>query len=150
MQSSNISRSRGHRERHRARTPETRSPIDGTAPGPESRVFDTAEMVSAAKKLKRKYIAITDHSKSSHIANGLDEKRLIEHCKEIMKINRSTSIRVFKGSEVDILADGSLDYSNDILKQLDIVVASRPRHARRAFVPALACDAPPQAWLPSM
>ncbi|MCD6109815.1 DNA polymerase/3'-5' exonuclease PolX [bacterium] len=73
------------------------------------------------------YIAITDHSKSSHIANGLDEKRLLNQYKEIDKLNKlykDKNFKIFKGSEVDILSDGSLDFSDEILSQMDIFPAS--------------------------
>jgi DNA polymerase (family 10) len=88
-------------------------------------VNTTEEMIKYAVKLGYKYIAIADHSKSEHIANGLDEKRLKAHLKEIEKLQKKYSrIKVFKGAEVDILADGKLDYSPEALKQLDFVVAS--------------------------
>ena len=83
------------------------------------------EMAKAAKALGHSYILITDHSKSQAIANGMSEKRLLKQIDELEKINRKIDgIEVLKGAEVDILKDGSLDYPNDILKQLDIVVAS--------------------------
>jgi len=83
------------------------------------------EMVEAAQKLGYEYIAITDHSKAVRIANGLDEKRLAAQLKEIDKINSKLSgFRVLKGIEVDILADGSLDLSNDILKECEVVIAA--------------------------
>jgi DNA polymerase (family X) len=92
----------------------------------ESDGKDTIEnMVEAAKKLRYEYIAITEHSKAVHIANGLDEKRLAEHLKRIDKVNAKLSgFRVLKGVEVDILGDGSLDLSDDILKECEVVVAS--------------------------
>jgi len=83
------------------------------------------EMAEAAKKLGYEYIAITDHSISSRIANGLDEKRLIEKRKELMEIDISIDgISIIFGAEVDIKPDGSLDYPNEVLKDLDMVVAS--------------------------
>ncbi len=83
------------------------------------------EMALAAKKLSYEYIAITDHSISSRIANGLNEKRLFEKKKELEKIDKKIDgIKIFMGSEVDIKSDGTLDYSNDVLKELDFVVAS--------------------------
>ena len=83
------------------------------------------EMAEAAKKLGYEYIAITDHSVSSRIANGLDEKRLLEKKKELSEIDQSIEgIKIIFGSEVDIKPDGSLDYSEEILKDLDMVVAS--------------------------
>ena len=83
------------------------------------------EMVEAAKNLGYEYIAITEHSKAVRIANGLDEKRLAEHLKRIDKVNAKLSgFRILKGVEVDILADGSLDLSDDILKECEVVIAS--------------------------
>jgi len=82
------------------------------------------QMAKAAEKRGYKYIAITDHSKSEHIANGMDEKRLMQYLKELDKIQDKMKIRILKGSEVDILADGTLDYDNKYLKELDIVLAA--------------------------
>jgi DNA polymerase (family 10) len=83
------------------------------------------EMAEAARKLGHQYIAITDHSKAVTVANGLDEKRMAAHIKKIHSANdKDLGIRVLAGSEVDILKDGSLDYSNEILAQLDVVVCS--------------------------
>ncbi len=83
------------------------------------------EMAEAARKLGHEYIAITDHSKSVTIANGLDEKRMAAHIKKLHAANaKGLGIRVLAGSEVDILKDGSLDYSDEILSQLDVVVCS--------------------------
>ncbi len=82
------------------------------------------EMARAAKKLGYKYIAITDHSKSERIAGGMDEKKLANYLKAIEKARKKVSgITILKGAEVDILPDGSLDYSDKILKKLDLVVA---------------------------
>jgi len=80
------------------------------------------EMVRAAEQMGYNYIAITDHSKSQYIANGMNEKRLVKYLKEVSKVK--SKLKVLKGSEVDILANGSLDYSNNYLKQMDIVIAS--------------------------
>ncbi|MBC8064819.1 MAG: PHP domain-containing protein [Chlorobia bacterium] len=83
------------------------------------------EMVRAARARGYSYLAVTDHSKSLQITNGLDEKRLRQQMKAIDKLNASLKgFRVFKGSEVDILADGELDFEDSVLKQLDIVMAS--------------------------
>jgi len=83
------------------------------------------EMAEAARKLGHQYIAITDHSKAVTVANGLDEKRMAAHIKEIHKTSdKGLGIRVLAGAEVDILKDGSLDYSDDLLAQLDVVVCS--------------------------
>jgi DNA polymerase (family X) len=83
------------------------------------------EMAEAARQLGHQYIAITDHSKAVTVANGLDEKRMAAHIKKIHAMNEGElGIRVLAGAEVDILKDGSLDYSDEILAQLDVVVCS--------------------------
>ena len=83
------------------------------------------EMAEAARKLGHQYIAITDHSKAVTVANGLDEKRAAAHIKKIHAASDAgLGIRVLAGAEVDILKDGSLDYSDEILAQLDVVVCS--------------------------
>ncbi len=83
------------------------------------------EMAAAAKALGHEYIAITDHSKAVTVANGLDEKRMAAHIKKLRAADeKGLGIRVLVGSEVDILKDGSLDYSDEILAQVDVVVCS--------------------------
>ena len=83
------------------------------------------EMAAAAKALGHTYIAITDHSKAVTVANGLDEKRMALHAKKLRDANDSgLGIRIFVGAEVDILKDGALDYSDEILAQLEVVVCS--------------------------
>jgi len=83
------------------------------------------EMAEAARKLGHGYIAITDHSKAVTVANGLDEKRAVAHIKKIHSLSEEDlGIRVLAGAEVDILKDGELDYSDEILAQLDVVVCS--------------------------
>lgn len=83
------------------------------------------EMAEAARELGHEYIAITDHSKAVTVANGLDEKRLEAHIKKLRAANeKGLGIRVLAGSEVDIMKDGSLDYSDEALAQLDVVVCS--------------------------
>src|SRR5258708_14049676 len=83
------------------------------------------EMAEAARQLGHEYIAITDHSKAVTVANGLDEKRMAAHIKKIHAANdKDLGIRVLAGAEVDILKDGSLDYSDELLAQLDVVVCS--------------------------
>lgn len=89
------------------------------------------EMANAAKALGYEYIVITDHSKSQVIAKGLDATRLLKHAEEVRRIGaKLKGITLLVGSEVDILADGKLDYDDDVLKELDFVVAS-PHHALR-------------------
>jgi len=83
------------------------------------------EIVNKAIELGYEYIAITDHSKSLKIARGLDEGRLREQLEHIKNLNQKVKgIRILTGMEVDILPDGSLDMNDDILKELDVVIAS--------------------------
>jgi DNA polymerase (family 10) len=83
------------------------------------------EMAEAARQLGHEYIAITDHSKAVTVANGLDEKRAEAHIKKIHSLSKKElGIRVLAGAEVDILKDGELDYSDETLSQLDVVVCS--------------------------
>jgi DNA polymerase (family X) len=83
------------------------------------------EMAEAAKKLGYEYILITDHSKAVTIANGLDEKRAAQHIKRIHAARQKVKgIEIWAGAEVDILGDGTLDYSDALLKQFDIVLVS--------------------------
>ncbi len=83
------------------------------------------EMAAAAKERGYKYMAITDHSKNLAFANGLDDKRAVEHIERIRAATiRSTASRIFAGIEVDILADGELDLSDSVLEQMDVVIAS--------------------------
>jgi DNA polymerase (family 10) len=83
------------------------------------------EMAEAAKARGYKYMAITDHSKNLAFANGLDDKRAVEHIARIRAVNQQIEgITIFAGIEVDILADGDLDLSNDVLAQMDLVIAS--------------------------
>jgi DNA polymerase (family 10) len=83
------------------------------------------EMAEAARELGHQYIALTDHSKAVTVANGLDEKRMAAHIQKIRAVNdQGVGIRLFAGSEVDILKDGALDYSDELLAQLDVVVCS--------------------------
>jgi DNA polymerase (family 10) len=72
------------------------------------------------------YIAITDHSKNLAMTMGLDDARAVEHIKRIRAVDQEMEgkIRVFAGIEVDILADGALDLSDDVLAQMDVVIAS--------------------------
>jgi DNA polymerase (family 10) len=87
---------------------------------------DTLEtMAEAAMELGLQYLGIADHSKASFQANGLDESRLLEQVAAIQSLNAGYShFRLFAGSEVDILKDGSLDFSDEILSKLDYCVAS--------------------------
>jgi DNA polymerase (family 10) len=83
------------------------------------------EMAEAARARGYKYMAITDHSKNLAFANGLDDKRAVEHIARIREVGKKLEgITIFAGIEVDILADGDLDLSDDVLAQMDIVIAS--------------------------
>jgi len=84
------------------------------------------EMAEAGIARGLQYIAITDHTKNLAMTNGLDEKRALEHLKRIREVDAQLQgrIRVFTGVEVDILADGSLDMDDEVLAQMDVVIAS--------------------------
>jgi DNA polymerase (family 10) len=83
------------------------------------------EMAIAADELGLDYLGIADHSKSQFQANGMSEEKMLQQIEEIKKINvAKKGAHLFAGVEVDILKDGTLDFSDDILKQLDYVVAS--------------------------
>jgi DNA polymerase (family 10) len=86
---------------------------------------DILELAEAAISLGYEYICITDHSKSSAIANGLSAAQLAKEIKEIRKVNEKVKgITILAGSEVDILADGALDFEDKLLAELDFVIAS--------------------------
>ncbi len=83
------------------------------------------QMADEAMELGMQYLGIADHSKSMVIANGLSGERLLEQVAEIRKLNSGFSrFLLFAGSEVDILRDGSLDYEDAVLSELDYCVAS--------------------------
>jgi len=90
-------------------------------------------MVEAARGYGLEYLVITDHSKSLTIANGMNEKRVFKRIEEVRKINKKLKgFVLLAGSEVDILEDGFLDYQNDVLKELDFVVASVHSHFKQS------------------
>jgi DNA polymerase (family 10) len=84
------------------------------------------EMAEAGVARGYEYIAITDHSKNLAMTMGLDDKRALEHIERIRAVDAEMEgkIRVFAGIEVDILADGALDLSDEVLAQMDVVIAS--------------------------
>ena len=87
------------------------------------------EIVETATAEGFEYFAITDHSVSSTVANGLDQKRLLEQVKQVRELDAEIEgITVLAGSEVDIRRSGTLDFPDEILAQLDIVVASVHSH----------------------
>ena len=97
------------------------------------------QMAGAACARGYKYIAITDHSKNLAFANGLDDQRALAHILRIREAsNRMEGLRIFAGIEVDILGDGSLDLSDEVLAQMDIVIASV--HSQFSLEPAQMTD----------
>jgi DNA polymerase (family 10) len=86
---------------------------------------DISEIARAATEIGYKYICITDHSRSSAIANGLSAEQLAQQIKQIRKLNEKLKgITILAGSEVDILANGALDFDDKLLAELDFVIAS--------------------------
>jgi DNA polymerase (family X) len=84
-----------------------------------------ADMVEAARAAGLEYVAITDHTQSLAMANGLDERRTLDHAKRIRAVDATGGgVRVMAGAECDIRPDGTLDLSDDCLSALDIVIAS--------------------------
>lgn len=81
-------------------------------------------MIKKAEEKGYEYLAITDHSPGARVANGLSVERLWARNAEIRFWQKKTKIEIFIGSEVDIREDGSLDYPEEVLSQLDVVVAS--------------------------
>ncbi len=83
------------------------------------------QMAEAARRLGYQYIALTDHSKAVTVANGLDERRVLEQIRKIREAQKQfDDIRLLAGIEVDILKDGRLDLDEEVLAQLDVVVCS--------------------------
>src|SRR6202043_4146619 len=84
------------------------------------------EMANAARELGLQYLGIADHSKSSFQAHGLEEKQLVQQVARIKELNQSFGgdFKIFAGVECDILRDGTLDFPDEVLSQLDFVVAS--------------------------
>lgn len=86
---------------------------------------DIETVAVAARELGYEYIGICDHSKTSKIAGGIDEETLKERNEEIDRVQEKVKgIKILKGMEVDILSDGSLDYSDSILEQLDFIIVA--------------------------
>ncbi len=88
------------------------------------------EMAAHARERGYDYIAVTDHSKALAMANGLDEKRVVDFARRVRGINQSgdLGIRIFSGLECDIRRDGAMDIDDDALAELDIVIASVHSH----------------------
>jgi DNA polymerase (family 10) len=87
------------------------------------------EMAAAARERGYEYIAITDHSKSLAMTNGLDEARAVAFAAHVRELNRDgLGLRIFSGLECDILKDGDMDLANDALAELDLVIGSVHSH----------------------
>ncbi len=82
------------------------------------------QMAKAAEDLGMQYLTITDHSPTASYARGLTVDRLKAQWDEIARVQEGVAVRLLRGAEVDILADGALDYPDEILEQLDIIIAS--------------------------
>jgi putative hydrolase len=94
------------------------------------------EMAEAAKVRGYEYLGITDHSPRITVVNGLGPERLEAQAREIAMVSRETGVALLRGIEVDILEDGSLDLPDDVLAQLDLVIAS-PHVKLRQEPPAM-------------
>jgi DNA polymerase (family 10) len=82
------------------------------------------EMALAADALGVEYLTVTDHSRTAGYAGGLDVDRLRQQWDELARVQERVKVRLLRGTESDILEDGALDYPDDVLAQLDVVVAS--------------------------
>jgi len=83
-----------------------------------------AEMARAADALGMRYMTVTDHSPTASYAGGLTVERLREQWDEIDRVQETVAVRLLRGTESDILADGALDYPDAILDKLDVIIAS--------------------------
>lgn len=82
------------------------------------------EMARGAEKMGMKYLTITDHSPTAHYAGGLPLDRLKRQWEDIDRAQEQVTVKLLRGTESDILADGSLDYPDDVLEKLDLIIAS--------------------------
>jgi DNA polymerase (family 10) len=82
------------------------------------------EMTRAADAMGLGYLTITDHSKSATYAHGLDTDRLRRQWDEIARVQEQVAVRLLRGTESDILRDGSLDFPDSVLRRLDVIIAS--------------------------
>lgn len=89
------------------------------------------EMARYCQEQGYEYLGLTDHSKSAFYANGLSAERVLEQMQEINQLNEKLApFKIFKGIESDILGNGDLDYSDEILSKFDFVIASVHAHLR--------------------
>ena len=91
-------------------------------------IHSIGQMAQAAITKKYDYLAITDHSVSMRIAHGLSESQALSQIQEIKEFNKYHELKLLAGIEVDILADGTLDFSNEVLEQFDFVIAAIHSH----------------------
>lgn len=91
------------------------------------------DMARGAEALGMRYLTVTDHSPAASYANGVSLERLERQWEEIAQAQEQTSVRILRGSECDILADGSLDYPDRVLERLDVIIASI--HVRHSMDP---------------
>ncbi|MDY3745734.1 MAG: PHP domain-containing protein, partial [Lachnospiraceae bacterium] len=91
-------------------------------------IHSIEQMAQAAIERKYDYLAITDHSFSMRIAHGLSESQALSQIQEIREFNKYHEFKLLAGIEVDILADGTLDFSNEVLEQFDFVIAAVHSH----------------------
>ena len=87
-------------------------------------IHSIEQMAEAARERQYEYLAITDHSVSMRIAQGLTESQVLSQIQKIQEYNNTHEMKLLAGIEVDIQADGTLDYSNEILEQCDFVIAA--------------------------
>src|SRR4030095_16278116 len=81
-------------------------------------------LIAAAEAKGYEYVVVSDHSRSSTIARGLTPERVLEQVRAIEELQPRHRIRILTGSECDILADGALDFPDEILARLDVVLAA--------------------------
>ncbi len=86
--------------------------------------YSMEDMVAAALERGLEYLAITDHSPSATVANGLKPDMLLAHNAAVRELDQTAGVRLLTGTEMDIKPDGSLDYSDELLADLDLVIAS--------------------------
>lgn len=86
--------------------------------------YPMEDMVAAAEERGFEYLAITDHSPSATVANGLKPDMLLAHNTAVNELDETSKVRLLTGTEMDIKPDGTLDYSDELLADLDIVIAS--------------------------
>ncbi|CAN7296034.1 DNA polymerase/3'-5' exonuclease PolX [Rossellomorea sp. LjRoot5] len=87
--------------------------------------YSIEEMVEACRAKGYHYMAITDHSRYLRVANGLTPERLVKQIDEIKELNKKyDDIEILSGIEMDILPDGTLDYDDDLLERVDLIIAS--------------------------